>query len=117
MAAFLVARGPLDLGPHQAVTVSFLGLAFGRTWHVFNMRRNDSGVFWNEVTRNPWVWAAVGLSVVLLLAAVMVPPLSLALRTAWPGAAGWLTLFAASLVPLATVQAGKAIRRATRSTG
>ena len=74
----------------RAVTVSFLILAGAQLGHVFNMVSSRSGVFVNEVTRNPWIWAAVVLCVGLLAASVYVPILSKVLGTVEPGREGWL---------------------------
>ncbi|MDE2068990.1 MAG: cation-transporting P-type ATPase [Bradyrhizobium sp.] len=45
----------------SVVTVTFLTIAFAQLWHVFDMRGSRSGLFFNEITHNPWVWAALGL--------------------------------------------------------
>jgi Ca2+-transporting ATPase len=86
--------------PTQAVTISFLGLAFARLWHVFNMRNNDSGVFRNEVTQNRYVWMALALCSVLLLLAVYVPFLANVLSISPPGFRGWLLILAISVIPV-----------------
>ena len=104
----------LDMGERQAVTVSFLTLAFARLWHVFNMRDRTSRLVINEVTRNPFIWAALGGCAALLAAAVYVPGLSLVLQTVRPGASGWLLIFAMSLVPLAIGQLVKSSAREQR---
>jgi P-type Ca2+ transporter type 2C len=89
------------------VTVSFLTLAFTRTWHVFNMRDFGSSTFSNDVTRNHFVWGSIGLSVVLLLLAVYFPPLSKVLSIVPPCPREWALILGASLVPLGVVQAVK----------
>jgi Ca2+-transporting ATPase len=48
-------------------------VAFGQLWHVFNMRQPESGVLANEGTRTRYVWAAVGVCVLLLFGAVYIP--------------------------------------------
>jgi Ca2+-transporting ATPase len=84
----------------EATTVSFLTLALGQLWHVFSMRNPASGWIRNEITRNPWIWGALGLCLVLLLIAVYWPPLAEVLSVANPGMSGWTMAFALSLVPL-----------------
>ena len=53
----------LELDERATVTVPFLTLVLAQLWHVFNMRHPTSGLFRNEVTRNPWIWAALALCV------------------------------------------------------
>ncbi len=56
--ALALARLELDLDSRSVITVTFLTLAFAQLWHVFNMRNTHSALWLNEITRNPWVWAA-----------------------------------------------------------
>jgi Ca2+-transporting ATPase len=84
----------------QAVTISFCTLTLAQVWHVFNMRDNLWKPFNNEITRNVWVWLAVVLCVLLLLAAVYVPLLSNVLKISHPGLNGWLVIVGMSLVPI-----------------
>ncbi|MFW6235560.1 MAG: cation-translocating P-type ATPase, partial [Desulfovibrionales bacterium] len=95
----------------HAVSISFLTLAFARTWHVFNMRETDSGFFVNEVTRNPFVWGAIGLSIALLLVAIYVPPLAHVRKLVPPGTTGWGLILGMSLVPFGVIQLYKIIAR------
>lgn len=83
-----------------AVTISFLTLAFTRLWHVFNMREKESKLLNNDITRNPFVWAALAGCTELLGAAVYIPALSLVLNMVRPGLSGWTLIFSMSLVPL-----------------
>ena len=89
----------LGFGESQGMTIAFLTLAFAQLWHVFNMRDPGSGFLRNDITRNCYIWGALGLCSALLLSAVYVPGLSTALRTADPGLRGWAVVLAASLVP------------------
>ncbi|MFO8090265.1 MAG: cation-transporting P-type ATPase [Desulfatiglandaceae bacterium] len=107
LTGFWVAMEAMSLPPEQAVTVSFLTLAFTRTWHVFNMRDFGSNLFSNDVTRNPFVWGAVALSVGLLLLAVYFPPLANVLSMVTPSSGEWLLILGISLVPLGVVQVAK----------
>ncbi|MFG0329499.1 MAG: cation-translocating P-type ATPase [Phycisphaerales bacterium] len=111
LASLVVARAMLDLEDEALVTVSFLTLAAAQLWHPFNMRRAESSVFMNEVTRNPWLWAAIVLCFVLLLIAVYFPPLSRVMQTVDPGVEGWGIVVVFSLAPLAVGQIGLALQR------
>ncbi|MDJ0520932.1 MAG: cation-transporting P-type ATPase [Planctomycetota bacterium] len=110
MLAFVAAFQILGLGRTEAVTISFLTVAFAQLWHVFNVRSPGSSFLRNEVTRNPWVWGALVLCVVLVLLAVYTPALASLLQITPPDAAGWLLVFGASLVPWLV---GQLVRRRT----
>ena len=97
----------LNLGADEAVTISFLTFAFARLWHVFNMRDPEAPFFRNEVTTNRYVWIAIGIGVVLTLAAAYLPVLSDVLGTVPPSGEGWLLIAAGSLVPLIVGQVAK----------
>ena len=99
LGALLVATGPLGMSDAQGTTVAFLTLAFAQLWHVFNMRGSDSGVFRNEITRNPYVWGALAICSLLLLAAVYLPGLATVLKTVHPTPRGWALVLGGSLVP------------------
>jgi len=99
LLAFGLSFKVLGMEQRQAVTVSFLTLAMSQLWHVFNMRTNGTKLFKNEVVENPYIWAALGLCVLLLLSAVYVPLLSEVLKLTSPGRNGWILVVAASLIP------------------
>jgi Ca2+-transporting ATPase len=109
LGAFAIALQVWQLNSTQAVTVSFMTLAFGRLWHVFNMRSPGSHVLRNEVTTNPYVWGALVLCTGLLLGAVYIPGLSDALGTTGLSWRAWGLVFGASLLPLIIGQIGKVI--------
>jgi Ca2+-transporting ATPase len=99
LTAFYLSFTWLKLDTKGAVTVSFLTLAFARLWHVFNMRDKGTGVIRNDVSRNPFVWGALGLCFGLLLLAVYVPSISLALNMAKPSPTAWGVIVGMSLLP------------------
>jgi Ca2+-transporting ATPase len=98
----------------RAVTVSFLVLAGAQLGHVFNMASPRSGLFVNEVTRNPWIWAAVVLCVGLLAASVYVPILSKVLGTVEPGREGWMLVVLLSFAPVVVGQGARLVARVRR---
>ncbi len=100
LGALLVAEHQLGMSPTESVTVSFLVLAFAQLWHVFNMRSETSGIFVNEVTRNPFVWSALVLCVVLISLGVYVPVFATALGIVPPGLQAWCLVLLMSCVPL-----------------
>jgi len=100
LGALIISIEHLGYGVERAVSVSFLTLAFVQLFHVFNMRDPGSGLFKNEVTKNPYVWGALLLCVILLLLAVYVGPVASVLKVLNPGAWGWLVIISLSLIPL-----------------
>jgi len=100
LGSLWAAQAVLGLDAGGAVTVSFLTLAFAQLWHVFNMRADDAGFINNEITRNPYVWGALALCVVILLGAIYLPGPALVLAIVPPSAEAWGLVLGASFVPL-----------------
>ncbi|MFW6046148.1 MAG: cation-translocating P-type ATPase, partial [Natronomonas sp.] len=113
IGAFVIAGGMYAGGMEtdEAVTISFLTLAFAQLWHVFNVREITSGILRNEVTENTYVWGALGLSTLILVGSVYLPGISLALSTAPIGLDGWMVVLGMSLVPLVVGQGEREFRR------
>ena len=107
--ALAVAEFWLDLDRASVVTLTFLTLAFAQLWQVFNMRASGSKPFRNEVTRNPWVWAALLLCTALLVGPAYLPAVAAVLGLAPLDWIGWTLVLSASLAPLAVVQLGTLI--------
>jgi len=109
LSAFILAERWLEMPAADAVTVSFITLALGQLWHVFNMRDRGSHVLVNEVTRNLYVWGALGLCVALAAVAVYFPPLAGVLALAPPPPAALALALGLSLMPLALGQVAKGL--------
>jgi len=90
----------LELDEQATVTVTFLTLAFGQLWHVFNMRHQTSQLILNEISRNPWIWAALALCASILLTAAYIPSLIYMLHMVAPDIKMWRIIVAMSTVPL-----------------
>ncbi|WP_311276051.1 cation-transporting P-type ATPase [Methylobacterium sp. WCS2018Hpa-22] len=101
-----VAESWFALDPASIVTVTFLTLAFAQLWQVFNMRASGSGAFRNEVTRNPWIWAALFLCTVLLVGPAYMPAVGNVLGLVPPDSTMWAIILCASFAPLLLVQLG-----------
>jgi Ca2+-transporting ATPase len=92
----LTLNNMLGTDESQAVTLSFLTLAFAQLWHIFNMRDRNTSLLRNDITSNPYVWGALGLCVALLILSVYLPPMAGILKLVNPGFGGWLLVLAAS---------------------
>jgi Ca2+-transporting ATPase len=100
LGALAIALFLLNMEKQQAVTISFLTLAFAQLWHVFNMRDSGSGLIRNNIVRNPYIWGALALCSGLLLAGIYLPGLSHVLKVMNPGFTGWMIVIGMSLIPL-----------------
>ena len=100
LASFGIARGVMGMSDGQAVTVAFLVIAIAQLLHVFNMAEPESRAFNNEITRNPYVWGAVALCILILLAAMFYPPLAGILSLDRIDARGWILVAVASMIPV-----------------
>ncbi len=99
LASMHVAGTWLGLEGSEAVTISFLTLAFAQLWHVFNMRSpHDNGLV-TDVTRNPYVWGALVLCTLLLLLAMVITPVANVLEVTMPTLNGWFVVLGFSLAP------------------
>ncbi len=104
LAALLAGTRGLGVADEAAITLSFLTLALAKLWFVFNLRSPRSSVVRNAVAGNPWMWGALGVCVLLLVAAVYLPGLSAVLETVPPSGAGWGIVLGLSAVPVVVGQ-------------
>jgi len=116
LIALALAVYQLGFEQEQAVTISFLTLAFGKLWFVFNLRSPGTRFFSNEIIRNRYVGGSILLCIVLLLAAVYLPGLSDVLDTREPGRTGWVLLLGMSLIPFAIGQILRAFQSTPKET-
>ena len=72
-----------------AQTMAFTTLVFFSLFTVFNARSDERSAF-TDLFSNPWLWAAVGLSLLLQVAVVYVPFLQQAFSTVPLAAGDWL---------------------------
>jgi Ca2+-transporting ATPase len=99
MGTLLFGMRILNLPVAEAVTLSFLTLAFAQLWHVFNMRGDRSKIFDNTIFNNRFVWGAIALSAGLILSAVYIPSIASVLSIHPPTANGWFVVLIFSLLP------------------
>ncbi|MCE9608239.1 MAG: cation-transporting P-type ATPase, partial [Planctomycetia bacterium] len=98
-------------GLRQATTMAFMTLALAQVFHVFNARSQIRSAFTNRLFTNGWLWAAVGVCLLLQAAAVYLPLLQLVLHTAPPTVSDWGVIAACSLLPIGVVEMIKTIQR------
>jgi Ca2+-transporting ATPase len=104
LVALWLAGSWLGLEGRDVTTVAFMTIAAAQLWNVFNVRDRESGVFVNDVTRNPWVWGSVVVCILLIGAAVALPGLAEVLKTQWPGMPGLLLALGLSATTVIVAQ-------------
>jgi Ca2+-transporting ATPase len=115
LGAFIWALEIWGRDEPQARTIAFMTLALTQLFHVFNAR-SPAPVLWSRrLFHNPWVWAAIALTVTLQLLVVYLPPLAATFHTGPLGAADWGLVLTAAALPLVAGQAVKALVAARRS--
>jgi len=63
----------LQLSPMEINNMAFYTLVVGQLLNIFNMPLRKSSFFSNEVTKNPWVWAALILCTLIVLISNLIP--------------------------------------------
>ncbi|MGI9546822.1 MAG: cation-translocating P-type ATPase [Flavobacteriaceae bacterium] len=63
----------LRLSPMEINNMAFYTLVVGQLLNIFNMPMRNSSFFSNEVTKNPWVWAALVLCTLIVLISNLIP--------------------------------------------
>jgi Ca2+-transporting ATPase len=91
--------------------VAFLTLASAQLFHVFNMASFHSKLFFNEVTKNKFVWLAIGICTGLMVLVYQLPQARLVLGLVELPFDVWLVSIIASLLPLVLVQGYKIIMK------
>ncbi len=113
LGAFFIALEVLNMTEKEAITISFLTLAFAQLWHVFNMRERGSSFTKNAMVKNPFIWGALALCTCLLMLTIHVPLLSTVLKVEHPGMVGMALVLGMSFLPLILGQILASLRPST----
>jgi Ca2+-transporting ATPase len=97
----------------HAQTMAFTTLMAFQLFNVFNARSDERSAF-HGLFRNPWLWAAVGVSVLLHAAVIYVPFLQNAFSTVSLSAREWLVCTAVASSVLWLGELGKLVGRMRR---
>jgi len=98
LVALALAVYQMGFDQRQAVTISFLTLAFGKLWFVYNLREPGSRFLSKLIIDNRYVSGSILLCIGLLLASVYLLGLSDVLDTQDPKWSGWILLLGMSLI-------------------
>ena len=66
----------LQLDPAIINNMAFYTLVLAQLVNVFNMPKRQESFFVNEVSKNPWIWGALLLSLMITVAAYLIPPVA-----------------------------------------
>nr|WP_289645559.1 cation-translocating P-type ATPase C-terminal domain-containing protein [Maribacter aestuarii] len=69
----------LELEPITINNMAFYTLVLAQLFNVFNIPKRKESFFINEVTKNPWVWSAIFISLLITLGAYLISPVAQAL--------------------------------------
>jgi P-type Ca2+ transporter type 2C len=109
IVAFLVALELLELGLDEARTTAFVTITAAQLLAVFNAR-TDHGSGFRGASQNPFLWAALAITVALEAAALGAPPLRELLGLAVLPVQVWALSLLLALVPLAGTQLARVAR-------
>ena len=84
--------------------VAFFSLAFAQLWHVFDMREANEPFIKNQVTKNKYVWWALTLCIVAIVASYFIPQINSVLSYQELDLKIWVLIGITSLLPLVTIQ-------------
>jgi len=76
--------------------MAFYTLVLAQLLNVFNMSKTEIPFFSNEVIKNPWVWGAFAVSILITLIAYTITPIANALQLIQLTTEqfGWVMVFA-----------------------
>ena len=95
-----------------AQTMAFTTLVMFQLFNVFNARSDEQSAF-HGIFQNKWLWAAVGLSLLLQFAVIYTPFLQKAFSTTSLSFRDWLTCTAVASTVLWLRELTKLVRRST----
>ena len=112
LGAYFWALQNYGPGPH-ARTVALFSLVAVQLGHTFNCRSRTRSAF-DGLFRNPFLWIAVVMVVLLQLFAAYFSPLSLILGTVAPSLMDWIVICSCGLLAIAVVEVVKAVFRSRK---
>lgn len=114
LVAYFTAVGPLDLTTPEAQTTTFVAVTAAQLLAVFNAR-TERGSGFRGASRNPYLWGALILTVLLEAAALGIAPLRDILGLVVLPGGGWVVAAVLAPLPLALTQASRILRDRSRT--
>ena len=113
-AAYLIGTYAFAHDHVQAMTMTFIVLSVSQLAHALNQRSNTDSIFKRGQGHNPFLWGAMGVSLVIVALVVFVPPLQGFFKLTNLNWQEWLISLALSLFPLVAVEIYKLVGRIVR---
>ena len=110
-AAYLIGTYCFAHDHVQAMTMTFIVLSVSQLAHALNQRSNTDSIFKHGQGHNPYLWGAIGVSLVIVALVVFVPPLQGFFNLTNLTWQEWLVSIALSLFPLLAVEVYKLVGR------
>ncbi len=108
--ALIYCKQTISTDSHMLNNVAFITLAFAQLFHVFNMASFHSKLFFNEITKNRFVWLAIVVCTGLMILVYALPQTRLVLGLVELPIQVWGVSLLASLLPVLVVQIYKVLR-------
>ena len=108
--AYILSVKGLDMSYEISNNIAFFSLAIAQLLHVFDMREAEERIFNNQVTRNKYIWLALGICAIILFAAYTIPVISNALSFVELSWTAWGIIAATGILPIITIQIIKELR-------
>lgn len=99
LSTFIVIAWSRNAEPARTMTLTFTELGFAQLFHLGNARSRGPVITSRRALGNVTAVAALVIVATLQVAAVHLPPLASVLHAVPLGAADWLMVIAASLIP------------------
>ncbi len=99
----------LSYDPRVCNNIVFLSMLFAQLWHVFNLSTRKISFFKNEITHNKFIWAAILLCIVIILAYYWITPLNTIVGLQKLDLNIWLIIIVTSLIPVLLIQLFKRV--------
>ncbi len=95
----------LKASPSEINNMAFFTLVLAQLLNVFNMSKTEVPFFSNEVIKNPWVWGALIISIIITVGAYFITPIADALHliNLSTKQLGWVVVFALGSLALSQI--------------
>lgn len=109
LGVFWYGTSQLGLSQKEGNTVTFYTLSLAQLLHVFNLYSGKGRFFHNEITRNKFIWQALGLCMLILAATYFVPFLKQVLSLQTLDMQSFILVLIGAILPLILTQAARMI--------
>jgi Ca2+-transporting ATPase len=87
-----------------ANNIAFYTLLLAQLWHVFNLPKRNQSLFFNEITRNPFIWAALAVCISSCVVIYFVPVFQVVLKLQPLTFSHVVTILVFSILPVGLIQ-------------